>query len=186
MKLRSYKIPSVPLSVFLVVYLFVYLSVCFSICPEFFSGTTCRNFLFSCLKLECNVMKSGRAKFFEKNLVLGFSGLKGSKCGFSSSWKSTFGISLIFCIKLQQRKVLKLTGAVFRGKSCFEIFVLRGAWRPNVRHFKLYQKLMQGNSVICCIKLQQHKGWKSDKIILTKSLFCGFWNSFLIFFGELK
>ena len=75
--------------------------------------------------------------------------------------KSMRGIFLIFCMKLQQDKALKLIWMIFLGgKSCFEDFGLKGAKnedfevsrKTDAYHFSDFWTLTI--FLILCIKLQ--------------------------------
>ena len=100
---------------------------CQFVYPEFFSRTTCRKFVIFCEKVELN-----QIDFFfffkkkKKGFVLGILDQRGkneSKWGYSSFVKNQHvEFFLIFCMKLQQHKVLKLTWTVLNGKCIYRCF----------------------------------------------------------------
>ena len=70
----------------------------------------------------------------------------------------------------QHHKVFKIEQDVFFWeKICFEDFSPKGVQNePKVRFFKFCEKFMHETFLIFCIKLQQHKGWKSGKTYFVK------------------
>ena len=61
---------------------------------------------------------------------------------------------------------------IFSGKILYWYwYLVLAEWSKMA--LKCHNKLIPGNVLIYCMKLQQHKGLKLGKIILTKSLFCG-------------
>ena len=109
------------------------------ICPfvglwDFFSGTVHGNFFIFDMNLLCQLRAQNEPKLHEK--------LMGR-------------IFLIFCIKLQQHKVLKFTDEIFLEKNLFWGFwVEMGQIGPIIRFFKLYEKLTYRIFLNFCIKVQ--------------------------------
>ena len=66
--------------------------------------------------------------------------------------KLMHGIFLIFCMKLQQHKNLKLVQMVFLEKLYFEILGRKVAKNgPKIKFFKIYEKSETGNKNLCGI-----------------------------------
>ena len=91
-------------------------------------------------------------------------------CHAKSCHQSEPKIRFLLKVTLVQR--LKIDLNYFSGE------ILCWCWYPVLAEWskmalKCHNKLIPGNVLIYCMKLQQHKGQKLGKIILTKSLFCG-------------
>ena len=124
-------------------------------------------------------LKTELTDFLGKNLVLSFLGQKGPKWVqnevFKFYEKSVHGIFLIFCLKLQQHKVLKLVLVIFWEKSCFEDSEPKGSVMGSKWGFSVYEKSVFRNFLSFCIKLQQYISLKLTLWnFFEKLLFWGF------------
>ena len=133
-KWRSYGIPSVHSSVCVVDWSFGW---------SFSREPLVGNFLGFLHEVRVSSkLKSDRARFLKKILLLGF-GQNAPKTRFFKCYeKSPRGTFQIFCMMLQKHELLKLTNTSFFGKVLFGGFgVKRGQNGPNMRFYRFYEKL---------------------------------------------
>ena len=87
--------------------------------------------------------------------------------------KFTLGIFLIFCMKLQRQKVLKLTYMIILGKILFWVFGLK---LPKLEFLQFMENKFWELFYIFCIRLHQHESLKLIWISFSrKILILGFW-----------
>lgn len=107
-------------------------------------------------------LKSYGAWFFEKKIILRFSGQKRQNEAFQVSSKFMHKVSLIFWHEDTVEWALKidLNGFAWE-KYCFEAFGLKGPRNGfKKKFFKFYEKPIHRFFLISCMKLGSHLTWK--------------------------